>query len=65
MRNMTRDEKKPTAKPKKVPLFITDPSTIADEDIDEWAQKMAEHVSRVTGLPLVDDDLEISDTSST
>ena len=53
---MTGDGCDETAELKKVPLFIADPSTIADDDVDEWAQRMAEHVSRVTGLPLIDDD---------
>ena len=37
---------------KKVPLFIADVQAITDDDLDEWAQRMAEYVSRVTGLPL-------------
>ena len=56
MPTMTGDESDPTPKLKKVPLFIADVSTIADEDVDEWAHQMAEYVSRVTGLPLEDDD---------
>jgi len=62
---MTGDKREPTAELKKVPLFFVDVSTIADEDADEWARKMAEYVSRTTGLPLEVDDPEISDTSST
>ena len=37
---------------KKVPLFIADVGAISDGDIDEWAVRMAEYVSRVTGLPM-------------
>jgi len=37
---------------KKVPLFIADVKAVADDDIDAWAARMAEYVSRVTGLPL-------------
>jgi hypothetical protein len=37
---------------KKVPLFFADVGAIADGDIDDWADRMAQYVSRVTGLPL-------------
>lgn len=59
---MTGDKGEPTAELKKVPLFFVDVSAIADEDVDEWAQRMAEYVSRVTGLPLVEDGPESGDT---
>ena len=39
---------------KKVPLFIADVGHVADGDIDEWADRMAAYLSRVTGLPLED-----------
>jgi len=53
---MTKDASDPTGELKKVPLFIADVSTIADEDVDEWARKMAEHASRAPGFLLEDDD---------
>ena len=59
---MAEDDSEPRADLKKVPLFFVDVSTIADEDVDEWARKMAEHVSRVTGLSLEVDHPETSDT---
>jgi hypothetical protein len=53
---MTKDERELTAELKNVPLFIAGVSTVVDGDVDEWARKMGEHVSRAPGFQLVNDD---------